>query len=191
MPKTWIQWVGNNLKIKRCVTHAMNFSFVHTRIGHKFLLHSGWCKKYVRNDRCYQSSTYVHWWRQDQYIGLRHSVGRACEEPWWRRWSTVPFQHWLDHQKSAAGWLMARFFLLWFKDRIINTLACIVALKSWNIHPDKCQKGRFLYYSRSQNLTINMTVRHSIQAGMPGLSHATAGTSAVAPTKVNPNGRFS
>lgn len=26
-------------------------------------------------------------------------------------------------------------------DRILNTLACVVALKSWNIHPDKCHKG--------------------------------------------------
>ncbi|KAH7517222.1 hypothetical protein FEM48_Zijuj09G0039900 [Ziziphus jujuba var. spinosa] len=26
-------------------------------------------------------------------------------------------------------------------DRIINTLACVVALKSWNVHPDKCHKG--------------------------------------------------
>lgn len=26
-------------------------------------------------------------------------------------------------------------------DRLINTLACVVALKSWNIHDDKCQKG--------------------------------------------------
>ncbi|KAF3436290.1 hypothetical protein FNV43_RR23382 [Rhamnella rubrinervis] len=26
-------------------------------------------------------------------------------------------------------------------DRIINTLACVIALKTWNIHPDKCHKG--------------------------------------------------
>ncbi|KAF8019881.1 hypothetical protein BT93_G0541 [Corymbia citriodora subsp. variegata] len=26
-------------------------------------------------------------------------------------------------------------------DRIINTLACVVALKYWKIHPDKCEKG--------------------------------------------------
>ncbi|XP_054815070.1 ent-copalyl diphosphate synthase, chloroplastic-like isoform X2 [Prosopis cineraria] len=26
-------------------------------------------------------------------------------------------------------------------DRIINTLACVIALKSWNIHPGKCEKG--------------------------------------------------
>ncbi|KAK7396372.1 hypothetical protein VNO78_17330 [Psophocarpus tetragonolobus] len=26
-------------------------------------------------------------------------------------------------------------------DRIINTLACVIALKSWNMHPEKCEKG--------------------------------------------------
>ncbi|KAJ4846430.1 (-)-kolavenyl diphosphate synthase tps28, chloroplastic [Turnera subulata] len=26
-------------------------------------------------------------------------------------------------------------------DRLINTLACVIALKSWNLHPDKCEKG--------------------------------------------------
>nr|WQY96424.1 ent-copalyl diphosphate synthase [Stellera chamaejasme] len=30
-------------------------------------------------------------------------------------------------------------------DRLINTLGCVVALRTWNLHPDKCQKGiRFL-----------------------------------------------
>ncbi|XP_061367004.1 ent-copalyl diphosphate synthase, chloroplastic [Gastrolobium bilobum] len=26
-------------------------------------------------------------------------------------------------------------------DRIINTLACVIALRSWNMHPEKCDKG--------------------------------------------------
>ncbi|KAL4558767.1 hypothetical protein LXL04_036969 [Taraxacum kok-saghyz] len=26
-------------------------------------------------------------------------------------------------------------------DRIINTLACVIALTSWNVHPNKCKKG--------------------------------------------------
>ncbi|KAL8232849.1 hypothetical protein R6Q57_002627 [Mikania cordata] len=26
-------------------------------------------------------------------------------------------------------------------DRLINTLACVIALNSWNVHPGKCQKG--------------------------------------------------
>lgn len=26
-------------------------------------------------------------------------------------------------------------------DRLLNTLACVIALKSWDLHPDKCEKG--------------------------------------------------
>ncbi|KAE9590441.1 putative ent-copalyl diphosphate synthase [Lupinus albus] len=26
-------------------------------------------------------------------------------------------------------------------DRILNTLACVIALTSWNMHPEKCEKG--------------------------------------------------
>lgn len=26
-------------------------------------------------------------------------------------------------------------------DRILNTLGCVIALKSWNMHPDKSEKG--------------------------------------------------
>ncbi|XP_029126812.1 ent-copalyl diphosphate synthase, chloroplastic isoform X2 [Cajanus cajan] len=26
-------------------------------------------------------------------------------------------------------------------DRILNTLACVIALRSWNMHPEKCEKG--------------------------------------------------
>lgn len=28
-------------------------------------------------------------------------------------------------------------------DRIINTLACVIALRSWNMHPAKCHKGNY------------------------------------------------
>ncbi|XP_034673366.1 (-)-kolavenyl diphosphate synthase TPS14, chloroplastic-like [Vitis riparia] len=31
--------------------------------------------------------------------------------------------------------------LFYAHDRIINTLACVIALKSWKIHPNKCEKG--------------------------------------------------
>lgn len=31
-------------------------------------------------------------------------------------------------------------------DRIINTLACVIALKSWNMHPEKCEKGSTIIY---------------------------------------------
>ncbi|CAL5021385.1 unnamed protein product [Urochloa decumbens] len=44
-----------------------------------------------------------------------------------------------QNQLSDGSWGDNTFFLV--HDRIINTLACIVALKSWNVHDDKCIKG--------------------------------------------------
>nr|XP_043635976.1 ent-copalyl diphosphate synthase 1 [Erigeron canadensis] len=41
----------------------------------------------------------------------------------------LPDGSWGDHLLFSAH------------DRIINTLACIIALTSWNVHPSKCQKG--------------------------------------------------
>ncbi|XP_028762173.1 ent-copalyl diphosphate synthase, chloroplastic [Neltuma alba] len=41
----------------------------------------------------------------------------------------LPDGSWGDHQVFSAH------------DRIINTLACVIALKTWNIHPEKCEKG--------------------------------------------------
>jgi hypothetical protein len=46
---------------------------------------------------------------------------------------------WITKNQLPDGSWGDTFFLV--QDRIINTLACIVALKSWNIHPDKCDKG--------------------------------------------------
>ncbi|CAN6691476.1 unnamed protein product [Malus baccata var. baccata] len=37
-------------------------------------------------------------------------------------------------------------------DRIINTIACVVALKSWNVHPDKCEKGMAFFKKNVSNL---------------------------------------
>ncbi|KAM0997389.1 hypothetical protein ACFX2C_007279 [Malus domestica] len=37
-------------------------------------------------------------------------------------------------------------------DRIINTIACVVALKSWNVHPDKCEKGMAYFKKNVSNL---------------------------------------
>ncbi|RXH82784.1 hypothetical protein DVH24_003282 [Malus domestica] len=37
-------------------------------------------------------------------------------------------------------------------DRIINTIACVVALKSWNVHPDKCKKGMAYFKKNISNL---------------------------------------
>ncbi|KAL6640343.1 hypothetical protein ACP70R_022192 [Stipagrostis hirtigluma subsp. patula] len=45
----------------------------------------------------------------------------------------------VQNQLPDGSWGDDTFFMI--QDRIINTLACIVALKSWNIHDDTCQKG--------------------------------------------------
>ncbi|KAF2321639.1 hypothetical protein GH714_000826 [Hevea brasiliensis] len=44
-----------------------------------------------------------------------------------------------NNQLPDGSWGDADIFTA--HDRIINTLACVIALKSWNIHPDKCKKG--------------------------------------------------
>lgn len=47
---------------------------------------------------------------------------------------------WISKNQLRDGsWGDARTFSIY--DRIINTLACVVALKSWNIHPEKSHKG--------------------------------------------------
>ena len=38
-------------------------------------------------------------------------------------------------------------------DRLINTLACVVALKSWNLYSEKCEKGFSIF-----NFTTNIYV---------------------------------
>ncbi|KAL7126619.1 hypothetical protein ABFS83_14G200200 [Erythranthe nasuta] len=44
-----------------------------------------------------------------------------------------------NNQLDDGSWGESRIFLV--HDRIINTLACVVALTSWKMHPDKCNKG--------------------------------------------------
>ncbi|KAI3472795.1 hypothetical protein Pfo_031124 [Paulownia fortunei] len=43
------------------------------------------------------------------------------------------------NQLSDGSWGDRNTFLA--HDRIINTLACVVALRTWKMHPDKCHKG--------------------------------------------------
>ncbi|XP_021736498.1 ent-copalyl diphosphate synthase, chloroplastic-like isoform X1 [Chenopodium quinoa] len=45
----------------------------------------------------------------------------------------------IDNQLSDGSWGDDTLFSA--HDRIINTLACLIALKSWEVHPEKCQKG--------------------------------------------------
>ncbi|KAL2516731.1 Ent-copalyl diphosphate synthase [Abeliophyllum distichum] len=44
-----------------------------------------------------------------------------------------------NNQLSDGSWGDEHFFLAY--DRLLNTLACIVALKSWNVHAQKIEKG--------------------------------------------------
>ncbi|XP_058736370.1 ent-copalyl diphosphate synthase, chloroplastic-like isoform X2 [Vicia villosa] len=43
------------------------------------------------------------------------------------------------NQLQDGSWGDSQLFLA--HDRIINTLACVIALRSWNMHPEKCDKG--------------------------------------------------
>ncbi|KAK4435737.1 Syn-copalyl diphosphate synthase TPS3, chloroplastic [Sesamum alatum] len=44
-----------------------------------------------------------------------------------------------NNQLSDGSWGDQHFFLAY--DRLLNTLACVVALTTWNVHADKIQKG--------------------------------------------------
>ncbi|XWS46829.1 hypothetical protein CRYUN_Cryun14cG0101800 [Craigia yunnanensis] len=44
-----------------------------------------------------------------------------------------------NNQLPDGSWGDRQIFMA--HDRLINTLACVIALKTWDIHPDKCQKG--------------------------------------------------
>ncbi|XP_047326081.1 ent-copalyl diphosphate synthase 1-like [Impatiens glandulifera] len=45
----------------------------------------------------------------------------------------------VDHQLNDGSWGDRLIFEL--HDRMLNTLACVVAMKHWNIHPNKCEQG--------------------------------------------------
>ncbi|GJN12783.1 hypothetical protein PR202_ga31094 [Eleusine coracana subsp. coracana] len=45
----------------------------------------------------------------------------------------------VKNQLPDGSWGDEAFFM--FRDRIISTLACVVALTSWNIHKEKCERG--------------------------------------------------
>ncbi|KAL8510591.1 hypothetical protein ACS0TY_017423 [Phlomoides rotata] len=44
-----------------------------------------------------------------------------------------------NNQLTDGSWGDPNTFLV--HDRLINTLACVIALTSWTMHPDKCHKG--------------------------------------------------
>lgn len=45
----------------------------------------------------------------------------------------------VENQLPDGSWGDCSIFLA--HDRIINTLGCVVALKSWNTRPDICERG--------------------------------------------------
>ena len=48
-----------------------------------------------------------------------------------------------DNQLSDGSWGDDKLFLA--HDRILNTLACVVALKTWTVHPQKMERGTRIY----------------------------------------------
>ncbi|PON84203.1 Ent-copalyl diphosphate synthase [Trema orientale] len=52
--------------------------------------------------------------------------------------------HWIaNNQLPDGSWGDVEIFSA--HDRLINTLACVVALKSWNLYPEKCEKGMIFF----------------------------------------------
>ncbi|KAJ8899328.1 hypothetical protein K2173_018302 [Erythroxylum novogranatense] len=45
----------------------------------------------------------------------------------------------IDNQLADGSWGDNEIFEA--HDRILNTLGCVIALKSWNVHPEKCEQG--------------------------------------------------
>ncbi|PKI60541.1 hypothetical protein CRG98_019017 [Punica granatum] len=69
---------------------------------------------------------------------VRNSNGnvRAPQFPESLRWIA-------DNQLPDGSWGDSQIFSA--HDRIINTIACVVALQFWNVHPEKCEKGMLFF----------------------------------------------
>lgn len=50
----------------------------------------------------------------------------------------------VSNQLPDGSWGDDKLFLA--HDRILNTLACVIALKSWNVHPEKMERGTEIKY---------------------------------------------
>ncbi|KAK7242998.1 hypothetical protein RIF29_37780 [Crotalaria pallida] len=53
------------------------------------------------------------------------------------------------NQLPDGSWGDSKLFTA--HDRLLNTLACVVALRSWNLHPEKCEKGMTFF---KENLSM-------------------------------------
>lgn len=51
-----------------------------------------------------------------------------------------------NNQLSDGSWGDAHLFS--YHDRLINTLACVVALTSWNLFPHLCHKGNLFLFAK-------------------------------------------
>lgn len=68
-----------------------------------------------------------------------------------------------DNQLPDGSWGDAHLFN--YHDRLINTLACIVALRSWNLCPHQCNKGNALMYviKFQKNMELNLVFFFLVQ----------------------------
>lgn len=70
--------------------------------------------------------------------------------------------HWIaNNQLSDGSWGDREIFSA--HDRLLNTLACVIALKSWNIHPDKCEKGLIGSYISIKELSHLLVFLSNVQ----------------------------
>lgn len=46
----------------------------------------------------------------------------------------------IQNQLADGSWGDAEFFCVY--DRLVNTIACVVALRSWNVHAQKVERGK-------------------------------------------------
>lgn len=49
----------------------------------------------------------------------------------------------VGNQLDDGSWGDDKFFCVY--DRLVNTIACVVALRSWNVHDDKLKRGTYIY----------------------------------------------
>lgn len=59
----------------------------------------------------------------------------------------------VHHQLPDGSWGDQNYFNVY--DRLVNTIACVIALKSWNVHADKIEKG--LRFFSSINIYVYPT----------------------------------
>ncbi|KAM7503073.1 hypothetical protein LguiB_001977 [Lonicera macranthoides] len=74
-----------------------------------------------------------------------------------------------NNQMEDGSW--GAPYLFAYSDRLINTLACTVALKKWNLHPHKIQKG-ITFFKENFNNLANENEEHMLigfEIAFPGL----------------------